>query len=286
MAQPCKVFSYTNVGTEKGVLANIAGAAQAGGWTVDKNAVDAEGELYLHSTGGGNRRLYFSLRLVQAHDNAERFLLAVHGNTGFDASAAWDAQPGRFTERLAHGYCSRATGKPVWLRSPGKYSITSTGWWILPPVAEQIVLVCPTFIMTAMRVAYTFSDGADTPYSGWVPLMFGAADGGADETELNMVLWSAWSANSAMGLMLSALYAAQRDVGNEYYFCNNNYGNVGLLWKGANVERFPPEGTYGYTAGTPAPSVVRTSVTVRSVIGKVNTDYSLAGAVNAGGKSQ
>ena len=40
MAQPCKVFSYTNVGTEKGVLANIAGAAQAGGWTVDKNAVD------------------------------------------------------------------------------------------------------------------------------------------------------------------------------------------------------------------------------------------------------
>ena len=95
MAQPCKVFSYTNVGTEKGVLANIASAAQAGGWTVDKNAVDADGELYLHSAGGGNRRLFFSLRLLQAHDNAERFLLAVHGNTGFDASAAWDAQPGR-----------------------------------------------------------------------------------------------------------------------------------------------------------------------------------------------
>ena len=113
MAQPCKVFSYTNVGTEKGVLANIASAAQAGGWTVDKNAVDADGELYLHSAGGGNRRLFFSLRLLQAHDNAERFLLAVHGNTGFDASAAWDAQPGRFTERLAHGYCSRTTGKPI-----------------------------------------------------------------------------------------------------------------------------------------------------------------------------
>lgn len=246
MAQPCKVFSYTNVGTEKGVLANIASAAQAGGWTVDKNAVDADGELYLHSAGGGNRRLFFSLRLLQAHDNAERFLLAVHGNTGFDASAAWDAQPGRFTERLAHGYCSRTTGKPIWLRTPGKYSITSTGWWILPPVAEQIVLVCPTFVMTAMRVVYTFSDGANTPYSGWVPLMFGAADGFDAETELNMVLWSAWSANSAMGLMLSALYVAQRDVNNEYYFCNNNYGNVGLLWKGANAEKFPPEGTYGY----------------------------------------
>ena len=261
MAQPCKVFSYTNVGTEKGVLANIASAAQAGGWTVDKNAVDADGELYLHSAGGGNRRLFFSLRLLQAHDNAERFLLAVHGNTGFDASAAWDAQPGRFTERLAHGYCSRTTGKPIWLRTPGKYSITSTGWWILPPVAEQIVLVCPTFVMTAMRVVYTFSDGANTPYSGWVPLMFGAADGFDAETELNMVLWSAWSANSAMGLMLSALYVAQRDVNNEYYFCNNNYGNVGLLWKGANAEKFPPEGTYGYRTSPLASSVVRTSVT-------------------------
>ena len=285
MAQPCKVFSYTNVGTEKGVLANIASAAQAGGWTVDKNAVDADGELYLHSAGGGNRRLFFSLRLLQAHDNAERFLLAVHGNTGFDASAAWDAQPGRFTERLAHGYCSRTTGKPIWLRTPGKYSITSTGWWILPPVAEQIVLVCPTFVMTAMRVVYTFSDGANTPYSGWVPLMFGAADGFDAETELNMVLWSAWSANSAMGLMLSALYVAQRDVNNEYYFCNNNYGNVGLLWKGDNVEKFPPEGTYGYRTSPLASSVVRTSVTVRNVIGQVNTDYCLTGTVNVGGKT-
>ena len=64
MAQPCKVFSYTNVGTEKGVLANIASAAQAGGWTVDKNAVDADGELYLHSAGGvkGRRSSIFSPR--------------------------------------------------------------------------------------------------------------------------------------------------------------------------------------------------------------------------------
>ena len=112
-----------------------------------------------------------------------------------------------------------------------------------------------------------------------------AADGFDAETELNMVLWSAWSANSAMGLMLSALYVAQRDVNNEYYFCNNNYGNVGLLWKGDNVEKFPPEGTYGYRTSPLASSVVRTSVTVRNVIGQVNTDYCLTGTVNAGGKT-
>lgn len=116
MAQPCKVFSYTNVGTEKGVLANIASAALSGGWVMDKDAVDADGELYLHSTGKGGQRLYFSLRLLGAHDSAERFMLAVHGNTGFDASAAWDAQPGRFTERMASGYTRRAPGTPFGLR--------------------------------------------------------------------------------------------------------------------------------------------------------------------------
>lgn len=67
-------------------------------------------------------------------------------------------------------------------------------------------------------------------------------------------------------------------------FCNNNYGNVGLLWKGDNVEKFPPEGTYGYRTSPLASSVVRTSVTVRNVIGQVNTDYCLTGTVNAGGK--
>lgn len=135
MAQPCKVFSYTNVGTEKGVLANIASAAQAGGWTVDKTPWTPTANCICTVRAAGTRRLFFSLRLLQAHDNAERFLLAVHGNTGFDASAAWDAQPGRFTERLAHGYCSRTTGKPIWLRTPGKYSITSTG--LVDPAAGR-----------------------------------------------------------------------------------------------------------------------------------------------------
>lgn len=64
-----------------------------------------------------------------------------------------------------------------------------------------------------------------------------------------------------------------------------HYGNVGLLWKGANAEKFPPEGTYGYRTSPLASSVVRTSVTVRNVIGRVNTDYCLTGTVNAGGKT-
>ena len=176
MAQPCKVYSYTNVETEKDVLANIASAAQAGGWTIDRNAAQADGELYLHSAGNGGQRLFFSLKLENAYDDESRHLLSVHGNTGFDASAAWDAQPGRFTSKLACGYTSYKSGKPVWLKNKGTSTLTNTGWWVVPPVAEQIVLVCPTFVLTAIRVVATLSNGEDTPYSGWVPLLFGAAD--------------------------------------------------------------------------------------------------------------
>ena len=167
-----------------------------------QNAVDADGRLYLHSAGGGNRRLFFSGSCRRTTTQALSAGRAQYRGSTLPRHGTHDRA---VHQRLAHGYCSRTTGKPIWLRTPGKYSITSTGWWILPPVAEQIVLVCPTFVMTAMRVVYTFSDGANTPYSGWVPLMFGAADGFDAETELNMVLWSAWSANSAMGLMLSAV---------------------------------------------------------------------------------
>ena len=101
MAQPCKVFSYTNVGTEKGVLANIAGAAQAGGWTVDKNAVDAEGELYLHSTGGGNRQLYFCMARFRFPEKQPRSR----------PSSPW-TQPTPRTTKTSATSCPKTTNAP------------------------------------------------------------------------------------------------------------------------------------------------------------------------------
>ena len=280
MAQPCKVYGYTNVETEKDALANIASAAQAGGWTIDKNAALADGELYLHSAGNGGQRLFFSLKLENAYDDESRHLLSVHGNTGFDASAAWDAQPGRFTSKLACGYTSYKSGKPVWLKNKGTSTLTNTGWWVVPPVAEQIVLVCPTFVLTAIRVVATLSNGEDTPYSGWVPLLFGAADGAEGETELNMVLWSAWSANCAFGLMLSALYVLHDGYySTDFTYSASNYGNIGVLWKGRNVEGLPKEGTYGYKNGEYAPVVVRTGIVRRPVVGRMPTYYSVGGTV-------
>lgn len=281
MAQPCKVFTYTNVTTEKDALANIRRAAESGGWTIDKDAIDADGELYLHSLGNGHQRLYFSLKLENAFDNLERYLLSVHGNTGFDGSAAWDAQPGRFTEKLAYGYAP-TTGKPLWLKNPERNSSAAWGWWIVPPVLEQVILVCPTFVFTALRVTYTFSDDKDTFYSGWVPLLFGAAESSEYESELNMVRWSAWGANGAMGLMLTALYSLKRNFtsipnGSD----NSNYGNVGLLLNGINAEHFPQKDQYGYYAGSIADQVVLSSIICRRRYGSLGV-YTLSGVIYYG----
>lgn len=264
MAQPCKVFTYTNVTTEKDALANIRRAAESGGWTIDKDAIDADRELYLHSLGNGNQSLFFSLRLLQAYDVAEKYMLCVHGNTGFDGSAAWDAQPGRFTERIADLSMSKESGRPVWGGINGNLQ-SNTGWWVVPPVVEQVICVCSTFVLTAIRIIYTLSDG--TTYKGWVPLLFGAADSIEDETELNMVVRSAWGLSCAMGLMLSMLYELSRSVQGYWYNLISNYGTIGILYGGVNVDRLPDREGYGYPRSAKAASVVRTSVTIRPWLG-------------------
>lgn len=264
MAQPCKVFTYTNVTTEKDALANIRRAAESGGWTIDKDAIDADRELYLHSLGNGNQSLFFSLRLLQAYDDTEKYMLCVHGNTGFDGSAAWDAQPGRFTERIADLSMSKESGRPVWGGINGNLQ-SNTGWWVVPPVVEQVVCVCSTFVLTAIRIIYTLSDGKT--YKGWVPLLFGAADGIEGETELNMVVRSAWGLSCAMGLMLSMLYELSRSVQGYWYNLISNYGAIGILYGGVNVDRLPDREGYGYPRSAKAASVVRTSVTSRPWLG-------------------
>lgn len=264
MAQPCKVFTYTNVTTEKDALANIRRAAESGGWIIDKDAIDADRELYLHSLGNGNQSLFFSLRLLQAYDDAEKYMLCVHGNTGFDGSATWDAQPGRFTERIVDLYMSKESGRPVWGGAKANLQ-SNTGWWVVPPIVEQIVCVCSSFVLTALRVISTLYNG--TYYTGWVPLLFGAADGDEGEPQLNMVVRSAWGSMCAMGLMVSMLYELSRNVQGYWYELISNYGTIGILYGGGNVDCLPDREGCGYPRSAKASSAVRTSVTSRPWLG-------------------
>lgn len=262
MASPCLVFSYTNVSTEKNVLANIRAAAEAGGWTVDKDAVHSAGELYLHSNGRGTQHLFFSMKLESAYDVPAKQHLTVHGNTGFSGEAAWNAQPGRFTERI-HVAAISGNDKAYWFHDVNMNDSGSsrdggtTTWWIVPPVSEQIVLVCPTFILTALRVVHTRNDRS--LFTGWVPLLFGAADAlDPAETELNMVVASAWGMCQSIGYMLSWHYVIPGSM-SDYREQNCTCAGIGLLYGGTNVEKLPPFSGRYYTATKPD-SMVRTSL--------------------------
>ena len=91
---------FPNVQTIEDVLGNIKLVASSNGWTIDKDDIATNQELYLHNTGNGSQSLYFSLKGVitstyNETNNVTR--INTYGNTGFDTGLAVDAQPGKFS---------------------------------------------------------------------------------------------------------------------------------------------------------------------------------------------
>ena len=91
---------FPNVATVEDLLGNIKLVASSNGWTIDKDDIATNQELYLHNTGNGSQNLYFSLKgsitsTQSETNNATR--INVYGNTGFDTGLTVDAQPGRYT---------------------------------------------------------------------------------------------------------------------------------------------------------------------------------------------
>ena len=158
MAQPCKVFSYTNVGTEKGVLANIASAAQAGGWTVDKTPWTPTANCTCTVRAAGTGGSFFRCGSCRRTTTRSAF--------------CWPCTAIRGSTLPRHGTRSRAGSPKGWRTAiargrPGNPSAQDPGeiqhhvHGLVDPAAgrEQIVLVCPTFVMTAMRVSTRFPTG-------------------------------------------------------------------------------------------------------------------------------
>ena len=100
MSSPYNYQIFPNVATIEDVLGNIKLVASSNGWTIDKDDIATNQELYLHNTGNGSQNLYFSLKGVitstyNETNNATR--INTYGNTGFDAGAAVNAQPGKYS---------------------------------------------------------------------------------------------------------------------------------------------------------------------------------------------
>ena len=101
MAAPFNYQIFNNVTDRETFLNNIRNVASNNGWTIDKDDIANNQELYLHSTGNGNQNLYFSMKvqdyIIRNGSNLGPAFYIL-GNTGFDTNSAWDSQPGRYSE--------------------------------------------------------------------------------------------------------------------------------------------------------------------------------------------
>ena len=107
MAAPFNYQIFNNVTDRETFLNNIRNVATANGWTIDKDDISANQELYLHSNRNGNQNLYFSMKIVILSDNSNIQYISICGNTGFDAGQSYDNQPGKWYETYyQHSYRS------------------------------------------------------------------------------------------------------------------------------------------------------------------------------------
>ena len=100
MAAPFNYQIFNNVTDRETFLNNIRNVASNNGWTIDKDDITNNLELYLHSTGNGNQNLYFSMKIINFNDHTQ--YIRICSNTGFDTNNTWDNQPGRWYETYYH----------------------------------------------------------------------------------------------------------------------------------------------------------------------------------------
>jgi len=98
MAELCNHYVFPDVDSPQSFLANIKNVAVSNGWVCDKDDINDNWELYLHSNHGG-RNLYYSMKMNYewiAYEDLYFYTLLLYANTGFDDSKGVDEQPGKW----------------------------------------------------------------------------------------------------------------------------------------------------------------------------------------------
>jgi hypothetical protein len=251
-------------------LGNIKNVASANGWTVDKDAIASGGELYIHSTGNGNQSLYFSFKIRTAIDDDSKKYLVWHCNTGFNTSAAWDAQPGRFSVIPKTGYLVDGARWYYAYSTTMGYNCADFAHWIAEPAAKQFVFACSQSIVVVQRVVHSMMNG--TTFAGYSAFVIGAMDSvsGASEGELNFTLASPWGHGGGIGSMFNPwMILPNRDIYSHRYRCTIQ--PFGLLYGGSNAISLPAEDYEGYSGG--CPKVFRTSIGRLTAFGASRSFY-------------
>lgn len=173
MISTYKKYTFTSDTLDVDFLSNLKSVLTKNSWVVDKDDITTNDELYIHNS----KNMYFSLKLIKAYNDETKKCLCVHGNTGFDTTLAWDAQPGKFTNLLP--LLNIGTGhntnldQPRWITNVGSYKYhTSQAYWITM-AKEQIVFVNDTNILLIVKFTTNSPEKTDT-YSFYLPYFIGS----------------------------------------------------------------------------------------------------------------
>ena len=219
MAAPFNYQIFNNVTDRETFLNNIRNVATANGWTIDKDDISANQELYLHSNGNGNQNLYFSMKVDYYYVADYMF---IQGNTGFDANSTWDNQPGKFTSPNAYADNNYYRAMPyLWFPIQKQYIL----------VNSQMILVFCDMVSTSPiltgRVVTHFVLGAIDTYKD-------------SDTEGNLIItyqiaYKCLTYNGGFGgyssdILGTRLYnnTASRDFGLLYYSTNKFNTDLGI----------------------------------------------------------
>ncbi len=275
MAQPCKVFSYTNVGTEKGCSPTCQCARPGGGrWT---KTPWTPRRMYLHSGAAGTpAALFFAAALCRRTTTRSVFCwpctaYGVRRFRGMGRAAAGSPKGWR------NALCSATTGKPI-CSGPRENTASrprAGGFLAGRPPNTNSCWAARHSSCARCGWSYTFSDGGQiTRISGWVGAsVFGAADGVGmpSRTSTWCVVVRRGARTARMGLMLPRCTVAQRDVNHEYYFCTTNYGPTlgGCPLEGGQCrEILRPRGPTATAEPALRPAWSAPASPVRNVIGR------------------
>ena len=222
MAAPFNYQIFNNVTDRETFLNNIRNVASNNGWTIDKDDITNNLELYLHSTGNGNQNLYFSMKIVTAHNSNIQYIVMC-GNTGFDTGQTYNNQPGKWYETNHSEYNGYEYGY--------YYYIPDIGF----PITKQYILANSQLILVFFDID-TSSFYNPYLYKHRLILSFGmgAIDTykGSSDTEGNyMFLYGDNRDNEHYHNNLGSLWSA---ILGTYHSDNDNASSGGLLYKGGN----------------------------------------------------
>lgn len=256
MSSPFNYQVFSGVASRETFLGNIRTTAEANGWTVDKDTIASQGELYIHSTGNGHQNLYFSFKIQQAYNDTSKKYLVWHCNTGYDGGKAWNAQPGRFSvipktcylednASWYHDYYSN--NDPGYLSS---YDGGDFAVWIPTPCSEQYVFANSQAIIVTYRVIHVLFQG--TTLAGYGAFVVGAMDSenGSSETELNFTLATSWGHCGYIGGMFVPWMIIPDTGMYPSWDTRNTIIPFGLLYNGSGQVTLPSESGNGYSGSS------------------------------------